>query len=238
MRFSRSFVRSVVRHVRLYVMTCVLVCAYTACAQSVPYKFDLGINLGMSGYLGDANRANLMSHPGFDGELSFRYIGDARWAVRGLFSVLGLSGNTKDMKDVLPGGAEYSFSSTVYDLGARGEFNFFPYGIGETYKRLRRWTPYLTVGVGVAMASVSGKSYIAPTIPMGLGVKFKISERWNLGAEFTMTKSFSDNFDGENLSDLNQIKTAFFYYTDWYSRFTIGISYEFGKRCETCHYVD
>ena len=36
-------------------------------AQSAPYKFDLGADLGMSGYIVDANRSNFMSHPGFAG---------------------------------------------------------------------------------------------------------------------------------------------------------------------------
>ena len=53
-----------------------------------------------------------------------------------------------------------------------------------------------------------------------------------------MTKAFNDNFDGPDLSELNKIKTEFYKNTDWYSRLTIGISYEFGERCETCHYVD
>lgn len=224
---------------RLLAAAClVLSCACGVSAQTATYKFDIGAQLGMSGYLGEANSANLFSHPGFDGELSFRYIGDTRWAIRGVFSTFGLSGDSSDMSNVLPGDASYSFSSQIYELSARGEFNFFAYGIGETYKRLRRWTPYLTIGAGFALASVSGRTYAAPTIPMGMGIKFKISERWNLGAEFTMTKTFSDHFDGPDLADLNQIKTAFYKNTDWYSRLTVGISYEFGKRCETCHYVD
>ena len=209
-----------------------------AAGQSAPYKFDLGAQLGVSGYIGDANSANLMKHPGFDGELSFRYIADARWAFRGVFSTLGLSGNTADMKNVLPDQAQYEFTSTVYDLGGRVEFNFLPYGIGETYKRLRRISPYLTLGIGVCMSSSGGNTSVAPTLPMGFGVKFKLSERWNLGAEFTMTKAFGDKIDGPLLNDLSGIKTAFYRNTDWFSRLTIGISYEFGKRCETCHYVD
>ena len=60
----------------------------------------------------------------------------------------------------------------------------------------------------------------------------------NLGLEFTMTKAFGDHIDGAELADLNGIKTAFYKNTDWYSRLTIGVSYEFGKRCETCHYVE
>lgn len=209
-----------------------------AVAQTAPYKFDLGAQLGMSGYIGDANSANLMKHPGFDGELSFRYIANVRWAFRGVFSVLGLSGNTADMTNVLPDQAQYEFTSTVYDLGVRAEFNFLPYGIGETYKQLKRISPYLTLGVGACLSSSGGTTAVAPTLPMGFGVKFKLSERWNLGAEFTMTKVFGDKVDGPLLNDLNGIKTAFYRNTDWYSRLTIGISYEFGKRCETCHYVE
>ncbi len=208
--------------------------------QSAPYKFDFGAGLGMTGYLGDANRSSLLKHPGFDGELSFRYLPNVRWAFKGVFSVLTLSGSTADMENVLPsnGPEAYDFKSTVYDLGGRVEFNFFNYGIGETYKRLRRWSPYLTLGVGVSLSSSGGKAAVAPNLPMGAGVKFKLAERLNLSAEFTMTKVFGDKVDGPVLNDLNAIKTAFYKDTDWYSRLTIGISYEFGKRCETCHYVD
>lgn len=209
-------------------------------AQSAPYKFDFGAGLGMTGYLGDANRSSLLKHPGFDGELSFRYLPDVRWAIKGVFSVLTLSGSTADMDNILPSNAPeyYDFKSTVYDLGGRVEFNFFNYGIGETYKRLRRWSPYLTVGVGVSLSSSGEKTAVAPNLPMGAGFKYKLSERLNLSAEFTMTKVFGDKVDGPVLNDLNAIKTAFYKDTDWYSRLTIGISYEFGKRCETCHYVD
>lgn len=223
---------------RAIVAVAAIVCSLAASAQTSPFKFDVGAQVGLSGYIGEANSSNIFKKPGFDGELSFRYVADVRWAIRAVFSTFGLSGSTAGMKDVLPDNAEYSFTSQVYDLGVRGEFNFFPYGIGETYKRLRRLSPYLTVGVGMALATTGGRSYVAPTIPMGLGIKYKIKERLNLGVEFTMTKAFNDHFDSHELADLNQIKTKFYKNTDWYSRLTIGISYEFGRRCETCHYVD
>ena len=208
-----------------------------AYAQETPYKFDAGVGVGMSGYAGDAS-SNVFSHPGFEGELTFRYLPTARWAVRGVFSTLGISGNTADMDGVLPGGAQYSFKSQVYDLSARVEFNFFPYGIGETYKSLRRWTPYLTLGVGATYAVCDGSGAFGPNIPMGAGIKFKLRERLNLGMEFTITKVFNDHVDGPDLSDLTSIKSSFVKNNDWYSRLSVGITYEFGKRCETCHYVD
>ncbi len=215
-----------------------LLCVCPATGQSAPYKFDIGAQIGMSGYIGDANRSNPFAHPGFDGEISMRYLPDTRWALRAVLSTFSLSGDTRDMSDVLPSGAAYSFSAQAYELSVRGEFNFLPYGIGETYKRLRRWSPYLTVGVGAALSASGGSTTVVPTVPMGAGIKFKATPRLNLGLEFTMTKAFGDHIDGAELADLNGIKTAFYKNTDWYSRLTIGVSYEFGPRCETCHYVE
>ena len=75
-------------------------------------------------------------------------------------------------------------------------------------------------------------------MPMGFGVKFKARPRLNLGLEFTMTKVFGDNVDSRELTDLYQIKSSFLKNTDWYSTLTFSISYEFGRRCVTCHRID
>lgn len=206
-------------------------------AQVETYKFDLGVQLGMDGYLGDVNEGNMFAKPGFAGGVSFRYLPEVRWAIRGVFNVYNLSGDSSKFDNVFPGEQNYSFSSTAYDLGARVEFNFFPYGIGETYKHLRRLSPYLALGVGVTYSTCDGQSAFAPNIPMAFGVKYKLKERWNLGVEFSMTKVFGDKVDGE-LSDLYQIKSSFLKNTDWYSNISVSITYEFGKRCVTCHYVD
>lgn len=217
-------------------LTLVALAAPRLQAQEETYRFDIGAQAGMAGYLGDAS-SNIFGHPGFSGGVSWRYLPDARWAVRALLNVMSLSGDTADMDDVLPGQAQYSFKSTAYDLGGRVEFNFFSYGIGESYKKLRRWSPYLTVGLGVTLATCGGESAFGVNIPMGAGIKYKLRERWNLGLEFTMTKVFSDHVDGE-LSDLYQIKSSFIKNTDWYSNISVSVTYEFGKRCSTCHYVD
>lgn len=209
----------------------------SVCAQEIPYKYSAGVSLGMSGYAGDAS-SSLFAHPGLAAEGTFRYQYDARWWFGGNLTYLSLSGNTADMDGVRPGGIEYSFKSSVIDLNGRVDFNFFPYGIGETYKSLRRWTPYVTAGIGVSLATCSGNTAFGPNIPLGLGFRYKPSERWNLSLEFTVTKVFNDHIDGADLSDLTQIKSSFVKNNDWYSRLSIGISYEFGRRCETCHYVD
>ena len=202
------------------------------------YKFDIGGGFGMSGYLGDANESNLLAHPGFVGDLSFRYLVNSRWAFRAQFTTASLSGSTADMKNYLPEGKVYEFSSQLFDLGLRAEFNFFNYGIGESYKQLSRITPYLALGIGATMSTSGGETFFAPSLPMSFGVKYKLKPRLNLALEFTMTKVFGDNLDSGELQDLYQIKSSFIKNTDWFSALTLSISYEFGKRCVVCHRID
>ena len=202
------------------------------------YKYDFGAGLGMSGYLGDANESNLFKHPGLAAHINMRYLFDSRWALRAQLGMATLSGNTADFDNALPFGEQYSFKSTVADLSVRGECNFFAFGIGETYRRLRRWSPYMSLGLGASLSSSSGNTHVAFSIPIGLGVKYKLSRRVNLALEFTMTKVFGDKIDSDSLTDLYLIKSSFLKNTDWYSSLSIGISYEFGPRCSTCNRLD
>ncbi len=214
-----------------------LLSAPRAVCQESTYKFDFGASLGISGYLGDANTANLFANPGFAAGVSFRYLINTRWAIKGSFMTAGLSGNSADMENVFPGGETYKFSSTVYDLGGRVEFNFFNYGIGESYRKMKRWSPYLSLGIGMTAAKSDG-THVYANLPIGLGVKYKLQPRINLGLDWTMTKVFGDKVDGEILDDLYHIKSSFIKNTDWYSTIMVSISYEFGERCKNCFYVD
>ena len=217
-------------------MSCVLPVAATS--QEARYKWDIGFGECMSGYVGDANRGFPFRHPGAAVDIFCRYNIDSRWGVRTQAGLATLSGNTADMDNVLPGAMQYSFKSTVYDVSVRGEYNFFPYGIGETYKRLRRWTPVLSLGIGAVLSGVDGKTFAAMEIPMGLGLKYKASERLNLAVEWTMTKTAGDHIDGEKLSDLYLIKSSFLKNTDWYSTITVSVTYDFGERCVVCNRKD
>ena len=132
----------------------------------------------------------------------------------------------------MPAG-ELEFSAGFYALDARAEFNFLNFGIGETYKQLSRVTPYLGLGLGAAMSCVNKENNVALTLPMSFGVKYKISERVNLGAEWTFMKVFGDKVDGyENLTG---IKTDFLRHTDWVSTIQLYFTYEFGRRCVACN---
>lgn len=202
------------------------------------YRFDIGGGIGMSGYLGDANTSNLYQNPSWDLELLFRYIANPRWAFKTNFYTGGLRGNSEQMTNVFPTGEAYRFSTTFYEIGEMAEFNFFNYGMGERYRKLKRFSPYITGGLSMTLWTVDGSTTAAFTLPFGIGAKFKINKRLNLGLEFLMKKVFTDRLDGPQLDDPMGIKSSFVKNTDWYSTLTFTISYEFSKRCQTCNYKD
>ena len=201
------------------------------------YRFDAGGGIGMTGYLGDANMANLWSHPSWDAELLFRYIANPRWAFKTNFYVGGLSGNSADMENVFPSGETYKFTTTFYEIGEMAEFNFFNYGMGERYRKLKRFTPYITAGLGMTMWNTDGFG-AALCLPLGIGFKYKPSRRLNFDLEFLMKKTFTDRLDGKELDDPLGIKSSFIKNTDWYSTLTFTITYEFSKRCAECNYKE
>lgn len=202
------------------------------------YRFDIGGGVGMTGYLGDANTANLWQHPSWDAEILFRYIANPRWAFKTNFYVGGLAGNSADMTNIFPDDQTYKFTSTFYEFGEMAEFNFFSYGIGETYRHLKKFTPYITGGLALTGWSVGGEGGVAFCLPFGIGFKYKPSKRLNFGLEFLMKKTFTDRLDGSQLDDPHGIESSFMKNTDWYSTLTFTVSYEFSKRCATCNYKD
>ncbi len=202
------------------------------------YRFDIGGGIGMTGYLGDANTANLLQNPSWDAELLFHYFISPRLALKTNFFVGGLRGNSEQMTNVFPNNANYKFTTTFYELSELFEFNFFNYGMGETYRKLKRITPYITAGLGMLGWTTGGHGGFSVVIPMGVGVKYKPAQRWNLGLEFLMKKTFSDKVDGPMLSDPIGIKSSFMKNTDWYSTLTFTVSYEFSQRCAVCNYKE
>lgn len=212
--------------------------SWVAADAQEDYRFEIGGGVGMTGYLGDANASNLWSSPSWDLEVLFRYILNPRWAFKTNLYAGGLRGDSSKMENVFPDGNTYRFTTDFYELGEMTEFNFFNYGEGETYRRLRRLSPYITAGLGATLWRSSGEKGASLTLPIGVGLKYKPSRRVNLGVEFLMKKAFTDRLDGKALDDPMGIRSSFIKNTDWYSTLTFTVSYEFSERCATCNYKD
>ena len=200
------------------------------------YKYEIGPVLGMTGYLGEANNGNLFKHPSVTGGGIFRYNHNSRWAFKANLNYANIRGNSKDIEMTYPDDEEYSVSASLIDLGLTAEFNFLNFGRGPMYKKYKPISPYMVAGVGFVFAINKGHNQASFTVPIGIGVKYKYKDRLNMGFEFTMRKEFSDRIDG--YSDLFGIKHSFAKNTDWYSFAMLSVTYEFGKRCIKCNYIE
>ena len=218
----------------LFITLLMLFAVQSASAQQ--YKYEVGPLLGMTGYLGEANNGSLFKHPSFTIGGLFRYAHNSRWAFKANLNYANIRGKSIYVETWYPDVVNYDFSSHMIDVGLTAEFNFLNFGRGPTYKKYKPISPYMVAGVGFVFAICNGHNQASFTIPIGIGVKYKFKDRLNLGFEFTMRKEFSDRIDG--LSDLFDIKHSFAKNTDWYSFATLTATYEFGKRCIKCNYIE
>lgn len=207
------------------------------------YKYEIGGMAGTSFYMGDANKTKLYQNPGLSAGVVFRYNIDLRWSVKSNFVLGKVSGDTRNSGNKFPLGNEISFSRMFYELGSQIEFNFFNYSDKFGYLGTRRISPYIFTGIGFTLGS-GEKKFFDANIPLGIGVKYKIKERLNLGFEFSFRKLFSDSFDvtkkGDdfNLNEPYKIKGNIFKNNDWYSLTMITLTWDFGVRVCPCLNID
>ncbi len=119
------------------------------------------------------------------------------------------------------------------------EFNFMPYSDKFAYLHTKRFSPYILFGIGVTVAP-GNETFASLNIPLGIGAKYKVANRLNLGLEFSFRKLFGDSFDvtdGNNafLDNPYEISGSAFKNKDWYSLLMFSVTWDFGLRCRTCN---
>ena len=132
------------------------------------------------------------------------------------------------------------FSRNVLDLGVQFELNFWGFGTGVGYKGYSRITPYILVGAGLTIGMGGGAGTCAGmNIPVGLGVKYKLKPRVNIGFEWTMRFSTTDKLDatpeGTQLKDPYGIKSGFLKNKDTYSFAMFFITYDMFPKRRKCN---
>ncbi len=207
-------------------------------AQTEPeYCMEVGVGVGMINYEGDFN-GNIFKCAQFSGALMYRYLFNTHSAIRAQLDYGQLKGNSSGNSTVyLPEYEDYSFNSTLFDLNAIYEYNFWSYGTGRDYRGAKRITPYVLMGVGLTYAHNESCNAFTANVPLGIGVKFKVARRVNLNLEWMVHFSLSDKLDG--VKDPYGIHThGLFKNTDCYSQLMINLTYSFKERCRVCHNAD
>ena len=222
---------------KLLLMLMVLLPAARMSAQDDPqYRMEIGAGVGMVSYEGDFN-GNVLKNMQPMFSALWRYNFDPYKDLRLCATYGKLKGSSKDVDTYYPDYAteEYSFNRNLLDVSLVFEYNFWPYGTGRDYRGAKRLTPYIYGGIGATSASGGGsKSVFTANVPIGLGVKYKLNERMNLGLDWGIHFSLSDELDG--VKDPYQVKSSgMFKNTDCYFMLQLTLTYSFKAKCRTCN---
>ena len=210
----------------------------SAVAQENDYMMEIGLGGGGSFYMGDANTRLYNNTNGVFSVLA-RYNVNPRFSLKADLAAAGISGSTDNAYGVLPGD-RLEFSRTLYDLGVQMEWGFCGYGM-EDFNGNHRLAPYGLLGIGMTFAPKPLQNDFAADFPVGMGIRYKLSERVNLGLEWTMRFSTSDRLDvtrdySPMLEDPFMIKGKGIKNKDSYSFTMLYVTFDVFKR--PCHCDD
>ena len=215
------------------------IAAAPAAAQGdVEYLAEIGGGAGLMNYMGDYNGA-LFHSPQPMATAFVRRLFNPYTGLRFGIGAGKLKDSSKGVETYYPATADsiYSFSSTVIDGNLTFEYNFWPYGTGRDYRGAQRLTPFLVIGLGATYAKTGDKNTFTANLPVGVGVKYKIADRMNLGVEWGVHFTLSDEIDG--VKDPYYIESSgLFKNTDCYSALRVTFTYSFMAKCRTCHNAD
>ena len=183
--------------------------------------FEVGVTAGISTYQGDLNPSNsrftlgtINPMAGIFGRYNFNDFVTLR--LGGTYGIL--AGDDAKAKKDLQQQRNLSFRSNLIEGSIVGEFNILGY---QPYNLARPFSPYLFAGVAffnfnpkaeyqdewIALQPLGTEgqnladSEKAPykktkfSIPFGIGVKYALSDTWNIGVELGIRKTFTDYID-------------------------------------------
>lgn len=190
--------------------------------NSIVQEGEFGFGVGASHYFGDLNTKAKLNRPKIAAGIFFRKNFGNYIAVRlaGNFAQLGYSDVYNEHNEFMRR-RNLSFNTKVWELGLQGDFNFYRFMPGEPDFS---FTPYITLGVSAfsydPYAYLKGEKYflrqlgtegqgsadstlgnrqpystMALAIPFGVGVKYALNDRINIGFEIVHRFTNTDYLD-------------------------------------------
>ncbi len=214
-------------------------CAAQQADAQARYLGEFGILGGVSYYNGDLNSTKIFreNHLAFGG-LIRAHVTD-RFMIKASVIRGGASGDSRNFNTQLPNGIQVDFDQKFWDIGLHFEHNFLKYGMESWDRERKRHTPYILVGPGLSIYDQWSGSQLTFNFTFGVGYKFKLSDRFNLGFEWSMRKLFVDDFDvtgvkNRILNDPYNLGHSWIKNNDYYTCAFIFLSMDFLKRKGAC----
>jgi hypothetical protein len=177
-------------------------------------KHEGGLFVGTSYYLGEINPSRQFYAPSLAVGAMYKLSLNKRDALR-IHAYYGqFRGSDRDFNNQYQQNRNVSFSASLLDINAIFEYNFLPIHFNA---RQRAFSPFLFVGLGYEFILQSqnniGNHF---AVPFGVGVKYLVSKKVTVGAEWSFRKTFRDNIDGLENPGETKYKSSISN-TDWYS---------------------
>lgn len=181
-------------------------------------KSELGFLIGGSYYLGDLNQFKQFYRTNLAAGVIYRYNVHSRLSLRGNVTYGKVEAYDSDSKMSILQNRNLSFQSTIYEVAAGVEFNYFPFQIGhDRYKGTAyilaeigifqmnpktiyngneiELQPLGTEGQGSSLSSKGEYSLTQLCVPLGIGAKVSLGKRAALCIEYGIRKTFTDYID-------------------------------------------
>lgn len=194
------------------------VCTANAQKESYVQEGEFGISAGAAHYFGDLNPSVHLNRPKIALGAFFRkqFTDYVALRVSAHYAQLGYSDiyNTKNAYELR---RNLSFNTNIWELAVQGDFNFFKFRPGTLDYS---FTPYVTFGIGafsydpyayyqgqkvyLRPLGTEGQGYagypkpygtMAICAPLGVGVKYNINEKVNIGFEVVYRFTTTDYID-------------------------------------------
>ena len=198
-----------------------LVLLFVPLCLSSQDKVEAGLFLGESSYGGDLVEPNIFFGKGtnFGFGILGRYHLNENLGLRGNFLFGKMTGDDRNYADDLyRAERDISFESSFAEFSVMAEFEPFGhkrYQENGSFKKI--FSPYVFVGLGAAFtnpetdyskSNVNGvqedqnntASNTQFTVPLGIGVKYDLSQKINIGFEVGGRPTFTDYLDGVSIT--------------------------------------
>lgn len=188
--------------------------------NSIVQEGEFGVGIGAAHYFGDINTRAHLNRPKPAATLFFRKNFGNYIALRvaGSFAQVGYS-DVYNTHNEFMHRRNLSFNSNIWELAVQGDFNFYRFLPGDPDFS---FTPYITLGAGLfnydPYAYLDGKKYflrplgtegqgsasypqrksyssMAVSVPFGVGLKYSINDRINVGFEVVHRFTNTDYLD-------------------------------------------
>ena len=220
-----------------------LVCLFPSLAIHAQIH-EVGIFVGGSNYVGDVGPTTYISPNEPALGLLYKWNKSPRHAYRFSYTQSKIVSNDLDSEEGGRNQRGYRFENSIKEVSLGLEFNFFDFNLHELQ---RHFTPYVYSGISYTQYNglffVNGETrsdadHGTIAIPMTVGVKTNLNNRFIIGLEVGARYTLTDDIDGSNPTNKNleQLKFGNINNNDWYVFSGLTLTYTFGEK--PCYCAD